>query len=80
MLTKGGQTRMPFLEELAADSGRPVVVAALLHNSTNPQAVFHDLDAIAAANARGHRSGRRGVVLPAVDGLHAALAVYVSKG
>ncbi|MGH8688319.1 MAG: N-acyl-D-amino-acid deacylase family protein [Burkholderiales bacterium] len=55
MLTKGGQTPMPFLESLAADSGRPVVVAALLHNSTNPGAVFQDLEAIAQANARGHR-------------------------
>ena len=55
MLTKGGQTRMDFLESLAAQSARPVVVAALLHNSTNPDAVFADLDAIAAANARGHR-------------------------
>ena len=54
MLTKGGQTPVPFLESLAADSGRPVMVAALLHNSTNPQAVFNDLDAIAAANTRGH--------------------------
>ena len=33
----------------------PVMVAALLHNATNPRAVFADLDAIAAANARGHR-------------------------
>jgi N-acyl-D-amino-acid deacylase len=55
MLTKGGQTPVAFLEELAADSGRPVVVAALLHNSTNPRAVFLDLEAIAAANARGRR-------------------------
>jgi N-acyl-D-amino-acid deacylase len=55
MLTKGGQTRIGFLESLAALSNRPVVVAALLHNSTNPDAVFEDLDAIAAANARGHR-------------------------
>ena len=55
MLTKGGHTPVPFLESLAADSGRPVMIAALLHNSTNPQAVFDDLDAIAAANARGHR-------------------------
>ena len=54
MLTKGGHTPVPFLESLAADSGRPVMVAALLHNSTSPQAVFDDLDAIAAANARGH--------------------------
>jgi N-acyl-D-amino-acid deacylase len=55
MLTKGGHTQMAFLEELAADSARPVVIAALLHNSTNPQAVFQDLQAIAAANARGRR-------------------------
>jgi N-acyl-D-aspartate/D-glutamate deacylase len=55
MLTKGGQTPMAFLEELAAASGRPVVVAALLHNSTNPGVVFSDLDAIAAAAARGRR-------------------------
>ncbi|MSQ89570.1 MAG: hypothetical protein EXR32_09890 [Betaproteobacteria bacterium] len=55
MLTKGGQTKIAFLEELAAASGRPVVVAALLHNSTNPGVVFDDLDAIAAANGRGRR-------------------------
>ena len=55
MLTTGGHTPVPFLESLAAQSGRPVMVAALLHNSTNPQAVFDDLDAIAAANTRGHR-------------------------
>ena len=54
MLTKGGDTPVAFLESLAADSGRAVMVAALLHNSTNPQAVFDDLDAISAANARGH--------------------------
>jgi N-acyl-D-aspartate/D-glutamate deacylase len=55
MLTKGADTPVTFLESLAADSGRTVMVAALLHNSTNPQAVFEDLDAIAAANTRGHR-------------------------
>jgi len=55
MLTKGGHTRMSFLEELAAESTRPVVVAALLHNGTNPDAVFRDLDDIAQANARGRR-------------------------
>ena len=54
MLTKGGDTALPFLESLAADSGRPVMVAALLHNSTNREAVFKDLDAITAANTRGH--------------------------
>ncbi len=55
MLTKGGQTKVGFLEELAADSTRPVVIAALLHSSTNPDAVFRDLEEIAAANARGRR-------------------------
>jgi N-acyl-D-aspartate/D-glutamate deacylase len=55
MLTKGGHTRIAFLEELAAESTRPVVVAALLHNGTNPGAVFEDLDAIAQANGRGRR-------------------------
>src|SRR5262245_26084649 len=55
MLTKGGHTRIPFLEELARDSTRPVVVAALLHNSTNPDSVFRDLDAIGDAGGRGRR-------------------------
>jgi N-acyl-D-aspartate/D-glutamate deacylase len=55
MLTKGSGTQMQLLEELAAASGRPVVVAALLHNNTSPRAVFDDLDSIAAANARGRR-------------------------
>jgi N-acyl-D-aspartate/D-glutamate deacylase len=55
MLTKGGHTAIPFLEELSALSGRPVVIAALLHNSTNPDSVFKDLDLIRAANERGRR-------------------------
>jgi N-acyl-D-aspartate/D-glutamate deacylase len=55
MLTKGGQTSVPFLESLAARSGRPVMIAALLHNATNPQPVLDDLDGIAQANARGRR-------------------------
>ena len=53
MLTKGGHTSIDFLEELGALSHRPVVIAALLHNRTSPRAVFDDLDAISAANARG---------------------------
>jgi len=55
MLTKGGQTSMPFLEELAADCGRPVLVAALLHDSTNPRVVFDALEAISSARTRGRR-------------------------
>ena len=55
MLTKGGRTQVEFLEELAAASGRPVVVAALLHNNANPRGVFDDFERIEAANARGRR-------------------------
>src|SRR5919106_4543154 len=55
MLTKGGHTEIEFLEELARESTRPVVIAALLHSSTNPDAVFADLEAIRAANDRGSR-------------------------
>ncbi|MEO9102183.1 MAG: amidohydrolase family protein [Burkholderiaceae bacterium] len=55
MLTKGGHTPVPFLESLSAINQRPVMIAALLHNGTNPQAVFNDLDAISAANERGRR-------------------------
>ncbi len=53
MVTKGGQMPVPFLEDMARQSGRPVMIAALLHNSTNPGAVFKDLDQIASANTRG---------------------------
>src|SRR5262249_21806127 len=55
MVTKGAQMPVALLEKMAARSGRPVMIAALLHNGTNPDAVFADLDAISAANARGHR-------------------------
>jgi N-acyl-D-amino-acid deacylase len=55
MLTKGGQTAIGFLEELAAAAQRPVVIAALLHSSTNPEAVFQDLQKIQEANERGRR-------------------------
>jgi N-acyl-D-aspartate/D-glutamate deacylase len=55
MLTKGGHTPVPFLEDIAADTGRPVVIAALLHNSTNPDSVFKDLSLIEEANKRGRK-------------------------
>ncbi len=55
MVTKGGQMPVSFLESLAAASKRPVMVAALLHNSTNPNGVFNDLKAISEANERGHK-------------------------
>jgi N-acyl-D-amino-acid deacylase len=55
MVTKGGQMPVALLEEMSARSGRPVMIAALLHNGTNPGAVFADLDAISAANTRGRQ-------------------------
>ena len=55
MVTKGGQMPVSLLEEMSARSGRPVMIAALLHNPMNPGAVFKDLDAITAANQRGRK-------------------------
>ncbi|NCF26237.1 MAG: amidohydrolase family protein [Gammaproteobacteria bacterium] len=55
MLTKGGGTSIPFLESLAAETSRPVMIAALLHNSTNPDGVFQELDQIRDARERGHK-------------------------
>lgn len=55
MVTKGAQMPVALLEAMSARSGRPVMIAALLHNGTNPGAVFADLDAISAANERGRR-------------------------
>jgi len=54
MLTKGNRTDVPYLEKLAAEIGRPVMIAALLHNPINPTGTFRELEQIAAARARGH--------------------------
>ncbi len=54
MLTKGNRTDVPYLENLAAASGRPVMIAALLHNPTRPERIFEELEQIAAAQARGN--------------------------
>ena len=55
MLTKGAHTTMGFLESLAAESKRPVMVAALLHDNLNPERIFRELDEIDAASNRGHQ-------------------------
>jgi len=54
MLTKGSKTSIPYLEELAIEARRPVVIAALFHSNTNPTAAFTTLDQINAARSRGH--------------------------
>jgi len=55
MLTKGGYTGIPFLESLAAENARPVMIAALLHNSTKPDAVMDELEQIRQGRERGAR-------------------------
>ncbi|MDP7453548.1 MAG: amidohydrolase family protein, partial [Arenicellales bacterium] len=54
MLTKGSSTPVPFLETLAEEIKRPVVIAALLHNSTDPEGVFRDFECIEAARSRNN--------------------------
>ena len=55
MMTKAGNTPVPWIEGLAARAGRPFVVAALLHSNMAPEATFEDLEQIGQARARGHR-------------------------
>ncbi|MEX0693912.1 MAG: amidohydrolase family protein [Rhodospirillales bacterium] len=53
MLTKGNRTDVPYLEKLAEKTGRPIMIAALLHNSTKPTGTLDELAQIAEARARG---------------------------
>jgi N-acyl-D-aspartate/D-glutamate deacylase len=55
MLTKGRETTISFLETLAADTGRPVAVAAIQYDHANPERAFDDMRAIGEAAARGRR-------------------------
>jgi N-acyl-D-amino-acid deacylase len=55
MLTKGRTTSVAMLEDLARDSGRPVLVAAMVHNSQAPDAVFNDIARMTEARERGHQ-------------------------
>jgi N-acyl-D-aspartate/D-glutamate deacylase len=55
MLTKGSKTSIPYLEEIAAEAGRPVLIAALFHSNTNPAAAFTTLKQVNDARARGNR-------------------------
>ncbi len=55
MLTKGSKTSIPYLEGIAAEAKRPVVIAALFHSNTNPTAAFSTLAQVNEARARGHK-------------------------
>ncbi|MFO1083342.1 MAG: amidohydrolase family protein [Reyranellaceae bacterium] len=55
MLTKGSKTSIPYLEDLAVEARRPVVIAALFHSNTNPTAAFTTLDQVNQARSRGRQ-------------------------
>ena len=53
MLTKGMTSTVPWLEEIAAKSGRPVMIAAMFVDPGDPTRVFKELAEIEGARARG---------------------------
>jgi N-acyl-D-aspartate/D-glutamate deacylase len=54
MMTKDSRaTTMASIEAIARASGRPYIVAALLHSNETPEATFEDLEAIKQARVRG---------------------------
>ena len=55
MLTKGLETEVPFLESLAESSGRPVIIAAVLFDHSNPTRAADDMRMIGDAVRRGNR-------------------------
>lgn len=55
MLVKGSETSVPYLESLAAQAGRPMLVSAMRHHPSKPDQVFNDLRQMRAARERGAR-------------------------
>ena len=53
MLTKGMTSTIPWLETIAAASGRPVMIAAMFVDPGDPQRVFRELAEIGEARGRG---------------------------
>jgi len=53
MLTKGMTSSIPWLEKVAAASGRPVMIAAMFVDPGDPTRVFRELGEIEAARGRG---------------------------
>ena len=53
MLTKGMTTTVPWLEEIAARNGRPVMIAAMFVDPGDPERVFREIGQIEAARSRG---------------------------
>ncbi|HEX4737305.1 MAG TPA: amidohydrolase family protein [Allosphingosinicella sp.] len=55
MLVKGSKTSIDWIEELAVESKRPVLVSAMRHHPAAPNKVFDDLAALRNARERGRR-------------------------
>jgi N-acyl-D-aspartate/D-glutamate deacylase len=53
MLTKGMTSTVPWLETIAARSGRPVMIAAMFVDPGDPTRVFRELSEIETARSRG---------------------------
>ena len=53
MLTKGNNTAVPWLEQLAARNGRPIMIAAMFVDPDDPERVFTELKEITATCNRG---------------------------
>jgi N-acyl-D-amino-acid deacylase len=54
MLTKGMTSTIPWLEQIAANNGRPVMIAAMFVDPGDPTRVFKELGEIEGARSRGH--------------------------
>ncbi len=55
MVVKGSSTTVGWVEELAVESNRPVLVSAMRHHPAAPNKVFDDLAALRNARERGRR-------------------------
>ena len=53
MLVKGSKTSIDWIEELAAQAKRPLLVSAMRHHPAAPNKVFEDLTALRNARERG---------------------------
>ena len=54
MLTKGNNTAVPWLEQIAARNRRPIMIAAMFVDPNDPRRVFDELNDISAACERGN--------------------------
>ena len=59
MLTKGMTTTVPWLEDIAARNGRPVMIAAMFVDPGDPERVFREIGEIEGARERGRELGHK---------------------